>query len=439
MGMGWITSTWMTIDREPTIHDRVYLVHYPMPLSFERVTPLFPNRFMSRLVMSNPELRIAEIEPITAAVGKRNQLLVKITTDDGLVGWGESGLSGRERAVCGALECITPFLIGQDARRIGRIWQEVYRSQYFEGGRVLTAAQSALDIALYDLVGKSLGVPVHQLLGGRQRDVVPSFASTSVECDVPESIEQVRALIALGWDCVRVMPAGHSSERLYDPRASLAATAEALVKTREAVGAAVALGIDYHHRLSVAEAASFCQRMPRGTLDFLEEPIRHETPEAYASLRTMTDVPFAIGEEFSSKWAAAPYIEQGLTQYLRLDLCNIGGFTEAMKVAGWCERHYIDLMPHNPLGPVCTAASVHLGAAVPNFSWLETRQAPTESLGFHDESIFVRQVRMRGSVYLVDDAPGLGVEIDESALRASPPVDYEPPHLVRTDGSVTNW
>jgi len=390
--------------------------------------------------MPTTPLPIAAIEPIHARVGQRNQLLVKITTEDGLVGWGESGLSGRERAVIGALELMAGFLVGQDARRIGRIWQEVYRSQYFEGGRVLTAAQSAIDIALHDLLGKSLGVPVYQLLGGRHRDVVPSFASTSFECAGPAVIEQVRELTGHGWDCVRVMPEGHGSDDgTYDPRTSLARTAEWLVRVREAVGTVVTLGIDYHHRLSIAEAASFCQRMPAGTLDFLEEPIRHETPEAYATLRTMTDVPFAVGEEFSSKWAAAPYIERGLTQYMRLDLCNIGGFTEAMKVAGWCERHYIDLMPHNPLGPVCTAASVHLGAAVPNFSWLETRQAPTEALGFHDETLFPGQVEMQGAVYVVDDRPGLGVTVDEAALRASPPVDWEAPHLMRADGSVTNW
>ena len=133
------------------------------------------------------------------------------------------------------------------------------------------------------------------------------------------------------------------------------------------------LGIDYHHRLSVAEAASFCQKLPSGTLDFLEEPIRDETPDAYKTLRSMTEVPFAIGEEHASKWAFLPYVEQGLTNYARLDICNVGGFTEAMKVAGWCEAHYIDLMPHNPLGPISTAANVHLAAAVPNYSWLEDR------------------------------------------------------------------
>ena len=179
--------------------------------------------------------------------------------------------------------------------------------------------------------------------------------------------------------------------------------------------------------------------LPPGTLDFLEEPIRCETPEAYAMLRTMTHMPFAVGEEFASKWQAAPYLEQGLTQYMRLDVCNIGGFTEAMKVAGWCERHYIDLMPHNPLGPICTAATVHMSAAVPNFSWLETRQSPVEDLGFHDPVLFPKQVELRGAVYVVPDGPGLGVEVNEAAIRASTPEHVEPPHLRRPDGSVTNW
>ena len=133
------------------------------------------------------------------------------------------------------------------------------------------------------------------------------------------------------------------------------------MRAREVLGSGVTLGVDYHHRLSVAETISFCHRMPRGTLDFLEEPIRDEIPEAYETLRRSVDVPFAIGEEFASKWQALPYVERGLAQYMRLDICNIGGFTESLKVAGWCEAHYVDLMPHNPLGPVCTAASIISG------------------------------------------------------------------------------
>ena len=383
-------------------------------------------------------VKIASIEPLLAKVGIRNQLLVKVTTEDGLVGWGESGLSSRERAVAAAISHFSDFLVGQDSRAIGRIWQESYRSQYFEGGRVLTAAMSAIDIALHDILGKRLGVPVYQLLGGRQRDVVPTFASSTAQ-ELDQVKAEISTLVDAGWDCVRTVPFGFDGGPVYDPRTSLADTADALIAIRREFGSSLVLGIDFHHRLSVAEAASFCQRLPAATLDFLEEPIRQETPEAYAALRSMTEIPFAIGEEFSSKWDAGPYLEQGLTQFMRLDICNIGGFTEAIKVAGWSERHYVDLMPHNPLGPVCTAATVHLAAAVPNLSWVETRQSPVEALGFHDPDLFPRQVVMEGPVYVVSEAPGLGVEVNEEAIRGQQPEHAEPPHLRRSDGSVTNW
>jgi galactonate dehydratase len=212
------------------------------------------------------------------------------------------------------------------------------------------------------------------------------------------------------------------------------------VQAREALGDEVVLGIDWHHRLSVAEAASFCQKMPSGTLDFLEEPIRDETPEAYESLRTMTDVPFAIGEEFASKWQFLPFIERGIHQFNRLDLCNVGGFTEAMKVAGWSEAHYVDLMPHNPLGPVCTAATIHFSAAVANFSWLETRVKADDLYGQGAvDDVFTTRPMMDGAVYPVPDTPGLGIEIDEAALTREAFRFWEAPHLKRRDGSVTNW
>jgi galactonate dehydratase len=213
-----------------------------------------------------------------------------------------------------------------------------------------------------------------------------------------------------------------------------------MVKAREELGSTVVLGIDYHHRLSVAETASFCQKMPTGTLDFLEEPIRDETPEAYESLRTMVDVPFAIGEEFASKWQFLPYIERGIHQFNRIDICNVGGLTESMKVAGWSEAHYVDKMPHNPLGPICTAATIHFGAAVANFSWLETRASPAELYGsVENAEIFTRKPELEGAVYPVDDAPGLGIEIDEGLIKKQSFKFWEAPHWRRADGSVTNW
>ncbi len=384
-------------------------------------------------------MKITAIHPLIVWVGVRNQLIVKVETDEGVFGWGESGLSGRERAVAGAIEHFREFVIGRDPMRAGALWQEMYRSQYFEGGRALTAAIGAIDIALYDIKGKALGVPVYQLLGGKHRDRVPTFATTGA-APGEEMIEQTRMLVEAGWDCIRFMPAGQRSRELYEPRASIAETVPWLIRAREAVGHGVTLGIDYHHRLSVAEAASFCQKLPSGTLDFLEEPIRDESPDSYAQLRRMTDIPFAIGEEFASKWQFLPYIERGLHEFNRIDICNVGGFTEAMKVAGWSEAHYIDLMPHNPLGPICTAATIHLAAAVPNFSWLECRASPAEQpLAHEDPELFPVSPKLDGATYPVPDTPGLGIEVDEARARAQHFRFSEPPHLRRRDGSYTNW
>ncbi|MER8944777.1 mandelate racemase/muconate lactonizing enzyme family protein [Mesorhizobium sp. M0959] len=384
------------------------------------------------------KLKITAIKPYPVWVGTRNQMLVKVETDQGIFGWGESGLSGRERAVAGAVEHYREFLIGCDPMQIGRIWQEIYRSQYFEGGRVLQAAISAIDIALHDIKGKALGVPVYELLGGKQRDRIPTFASTGDEAEGDIAIERASELRAQGWQAIRFFPFGQNSKDIFEPRESIGATAGMLNKAREALGSDVVLGLDYHHRLSVAEAASFCNKLGRGVLDFLEEPIRAETPEAYESLRTMTEIPFAIGEEFASKWQFLPYIERGIHQFNRIDVCNVGGLTEAMKIAGWSEAHYVDLMPHNPLGPVCTAATVHLAAAVPNFAWLETR-APETKLGFDNSDFFPVQPRLDGTDYPVGDLPGLGVEVNEVAVQAQSLRFWEAPHLKRRDGSVTNW
>ena len=157
-------------------------------------------------------------------------------------------------------------------------------------------------------------------------------------------------------------------------------------------------------------------------------------------MRKLTDVPFAIGEEFSSKWQFLPFIERDLTQFNRIDICNVGGLTEAMKVAGWTEAHYIDMMPHNPLGPICTAATVHFAAAVANFAWLETRASPGELYhGFDDPELFPGLLTLEGACYRVSDRPGLGVDVDEALVAKQSYRQWEAPHLVRKDGSVTNW
>lgn len=387
-------------------------------------------------------MKITDIITYPIWVGHRNQLVIKVETDEGIYGWGESGLSGREQAVVGAVGHYREWLIGRDPMQIDALWQELYRSQYFEGGRVLTAAMSAIDIALHDIVGKALGVPVYQLLGGKQRDWIPCFATTKAPMG-PELIDEVKLLLERGWTVIRTgMHPGHNpgeDSTIFEPRESIGQTAKWLTKLREEVGPDPVLGIDYHHRLSVAEAASFCQRMPSGTLDFLEEPIRDENPAAYEALRKMTDVPFAIGEEFASKWQFLPYLEQDITQFARIDVCNVGGLTEAKKVSAIAEAHYIDLMPHNPLGPICTAATIHLGASVANFAWQEVRSSPTEQLGFADTDWFPVQPEQDEYRLIVPDAPGLGIEFNEERAKNTEFKYWEAPHFKRRDGSVTNW
>lgn len=191
-----------------------------------------------------------------------------------------------------------------------------------------------------------------------------------------------------------------------------------------------------HHRLSIAQAASFCQRLPTGTVDFLEEPIRHQTAEAYEALRKMVDVPFAIGEECASKWDFRPFIERGLTQFARIDVCNVGGLTEAMKVAAMAEAHYIDVMPHDPLGPVCTAATIQMCAAVPNLSWCEI--APYGGDKSDHDRIFVNRPVERERVYPIPDEPGLGIDVREDELVEDFRF-WEAPRRMKPDGGFTNW
>ena len=401
-------------------------------------------------------MKIKNIISYPVWIGSRNQLLVKVETDNGLEGWGESGLSSRELAVSGIIQHYKNLLVGKNPFEIGKIWQRLYRSQYFEGGRTITAAISAIDLALHDIKGKALNVPVYELLGGKQRNQVPTFATTSAPPG-QEMIEQAKELIKSGWQAFRLSLSQSGGEgefesiyskkfgtksidnNIFEPRESLNNTAKWIIEARKELGSEVVLGVDLHHRFSVAEAASFCNKLPQGTLDFLEEPIRDETPSAYNALRKMTNIPFAIGEEFASKWQFIPYIENDITQFARIDICNVGGITESMKVAGWCESHYIDMMPHNPLGPICTAASIHYGASVPNFAWLETRESSAENAGFFDDEIIQSSHKMQNAMYVVSDEPGLGIKVNEDYLRNSKFKQWDPPQLERNDGSVTNW
>jgi galactonate dehydratase len=386
-------------------------------------------------------MRITAVRGYPVKVGHRNQFIVTVDTDEGISGVGEGGISGRELAMQGMLEHFAGFLVGEDPRRVEHLWQTMYRGAYFEGGSIASATLSAVDVALWDVLGKWLGVPVYQLLGGASRQRVQCFASAGV-LNGPECVERARELVEAGWRFLRFTPgmsdAGWDGEAdgIYEPFASIDLAVHWLGEMRRALGPSIQLSIDFHHRLSVAEAALFCQRVEPLHLHFVEEPIRAESVDAYRQLRGMTRVPFAIGEEFSSKWAFAPFVEQGLLNYARLDVANVGGLTEAKKIAGWCEVHYIDVMPHNPLGPVTTAATVHLAAAIPNFALQEYQQRLAEA---YPPDLFPVMLPLDGDAFPLPTAPGLGVEFNREAAADHPFALWEAPHWQRRDGGYTNW
>jgi galactonate dehydratase len=386
-------------------------------------------------------MKITGVRGYPVKVGHRNQFVVTIETDEGVTGVGEGGISGRELAMQGMLEHFSDFLIGEDPRRIEHLWQTMYRGAYFEGGKITAATLSAVDIALWDILGKSLGVPVYQLLGGASRERVQCFATPGV-LNGPACVERARELVEAGWRYLRFVPGmgdkGWTDDDgdVYEPFESIELAVHWLGEIRRALGASVELSIDFHHRLSVAEAALFCQRVESLQLHFVEEPIRAESAEAYRQLRGMTHLPFAIGEEFSSKWTFAPFIEQGLLNYARLDVSNVGGLTEAKKVSGWCEAHYIDVMPHNPLGPVTTAATIHLAAAIPNFAQLEYQHRLAAA---YPPDLFPVMPALDGDCFPLPTAPGLGVEFNPQAVADYAFERWEAPHWKRRDGSYTNW
>ena len=305
-------------------------------------------------------MKITAIKVYPVWVGIRNQLLVKVETDEGIYGWGESGLSGREKAVAGALSTIASSWSAATPCASGALWQEMYRSQYFEGGRVLHRGHLGARHRALRHQGQGAGragLPVARRQAARPGADLRDHLGRAG----PEMIEQGKLLMEHGWTGSASSRAGHEQQRPL--------RAARVDRRHRATGWQGARGAGRRRRAGHRLPPSPVGR--RGRLVLPEDAVaarstswrsRSATRRRRPTSRCarMTDVPFAIGEEFASKWQFLPYIERGIHQFNRLDICNVGGFTEAMKVAGWSEAHYVDLMPHNPLGPICTAATVHM-------------------------------------------------------------------------------
>ena len=379
-------------------------------------------------------MKITNVESIPVWNGQRNFLFVVVDTDEGISGIGESGLSGRELAVMGAVEHFKPMLIGQDPFRTEHLWQLLFRGGFFPAQRILTAAISAIDIALWDIKGKALGLPVYDLLGGKVRDKVVCYPHNAGHgMEVEPLVESCLETTEAGWKFVRWgLPQDGSR---IEPRKAVRAALAQFEAVRAAVGPDIEICFDIHTRLDLPEAVWLCRAVEEFEPFFMEDPLRSENPDSFKTLRPRVNVPLAAGEQFSSKWEFRSLLEEEWIDYARVDLCIVGGLTEAKKIAGWAETHYIKLATHNPLGPVSSAACLHLNLSCPNVGVQEQPRKPSEIT----PDVFPVQPEWEDGYLLAPTAPGLGVEFDREAAKKRPFRMWEAPHLTTPDGAVTNW
>ncbi len=361
---------------------------------------------------------------------------VKIVTDEGLYGLGEASLSGRSLAVVAALEQhIKPLLIGRDATRIEFIWQDIYRGTFWRGGPVLQSALAGVDIALWDLAGKALGVPTFRLLGGAARDKVLVYRH--VRCnDIESMVESGQSLLTEGYKVLRISPLDAFAQAdVFDTVRGLRGSVDFMAALREAVGDDVQIIFEAHTRLNPPQAVELCNALEPYRPFYIEDPIRSENPASFAHLRAHTHVALGTGEQLHDKWTYRELIERELVDYLRVDICHTGGITEGKKIAAMGEVHYQELACHYTASPVSTAAMLHLNMSIPNCAVQEF--APTG--GWMDDVIQCDWVLEDGYL-LKPETPGLGVDINEEAAAAHPPnLPDEPPHWRRPDGSVNDW
>jgi galactonate dehydratase len=392
-------------------------------------------------------MKITRIETLVCHARMRNWIFVKVLTDqDGLHGWGEATLEWHTRAVVGAIEDVSQLLIGEDPRRIEHLWQVMHRQHFWHGtGIVRATAISGIDLALWDILGKVHGVPCHRLWGGPVRDYVRTychlgggrmedFYETS-PADAGRFADLARQAVAEGFTAFKSMavPETMPIDGLRPLR-----YAEACVRAmRDAVGDGIDIMVDCHARPSPAMGLRFGRALEPYGLYFFEEPCWPEAVEGMAAIQRAVSTPVATGERLVGIHAFRELLEKGACAVLQPDLTHCGGLSEARRIAALAEAYRVALAPHNPQGPVSTAASLEFGLATPAYVICESVHADVPWR--HD---VVREgfvVEPKGRLVRPGDRPGLGIEIDEAEVRKHP---FEQELLQRSfhpDGSVADW
>ncbi len=366
-----------------------------------------------------------EITRLETFLVKPRWLFLKVHTNAGIVGLGEPIVEGRARTCARAVEEIAPYLVGKDPRQVVHHWQAIYRHAFYRGGPILTSALSGIDQALWDIKGKSLGVPVYELLGGPTRRRIRVYAHANTP-------EKIRAGLARGFTAFKTLPARRRPARYLETPAEVRYAAEKFAELRKAAGDDVDLAIDFHGAISPALAKVLIKALEPHQPMFIEEPVNCQNHDIMAEIARGTHLPIATGERVFTKWGFREMLEKKAATILQPDLCHAGGITEVRLIAGMAEAYYAAIAPHNPLGPISLAAGVQLAASIPNFLCQEQ-----VTLG---EGYLKKPFVLRDGYLDLPTGPGLGIELDENALADKIDHDWKNrEEYDRDDGSVTDW
>lgn len=357
-------------------------------------------------------------------------LILKIHTDAGITGLGEPTLEGRSQTVETAVREMARYLAGKDPREIERHWQTLYRGPFYRGGPVLCSALSGIEQALWDILGKSLGVPVWQLLGGKVRDKVRMYGWVKGE-QTGDYIENFKRSLDDGvFTAYKFVPM--PGMRMIEGPAMIGRIVENVRKVREAAGPNVDIGLDFHGRTTPAMARRLAPLLEPFDPMFIEEPVLPGDTAALREISRSTPIPIATGERLFTRWQFQDVIEQQAAAILQPDLSHAGGIMEVRKIAAMAESRNIAIAPHCPLGPVALAACLQAAACTPNHLIQEHL-----SLG---EGYLKEPFKVVDGYIHVPDKPGLGIELDDEALEEKRfEGDWENPWFTLEDGSYAEW
>ena len=358
-------------------------------------------------------------------------MFVKIETDSDIHGWGEATLEYKEPTVVAAIHDLEYYLIGKDPQNIEAFRHDCYRDAYWRGGPVLMSALAGVEMALWDIKGKALGVPVYQLLGGKVRDAVPAyvngwFSPAKTPEEFAEKVIQVRdnGFTACKWD-----PFGKAW--LQISKKDLATAIECVRQVAAAAGNDVDLLIEGHGRFDIPTAVKIARQLEEFDIFWFEEPIPPDDKEGLAEVKRRSRVPIAAGERLYNRYEYRQFFDLSCSDYIQPDISHAGGLMELRFLGAEAEARHIGFCPHNPSGPVANAATLQLAACVPNFVKLEMMMTDVP----YRADICDEQLTVENGCVVIPERPGLGIELNEKEMEKYP---FIPTQLRHYRGDLTN-